>query len=55
MRVKRQKKMFALNEGIMAKGIIVLGATFVDIKGYPLDVFIPTGEIWVKPSRFTGE
>lgn len=36
MRVKRQKKSFALNEGIMAKGIIVLGATFVDIKGLPV-------------------
>ena len=24
-------------------GIVVLGAVFVDIKGYPLDTFIPTG------------
>lgn len=24
-------------------GIVVIGAVFVDIKGYPLDTFIPTG------------
>ena len=24
-------------------GIVVLGAVFVDIKGYPLDVYIPGG------------
>ena len=27
----------------MAKGIVVLGAVFVDIKGYPEDTYIPTG------------
>lgn len=24
-------------------GIVVFGAAFVDIKGYPLDVYIPRG------------
>ena len=38
----------------MAKGIIVLGATFVDIKGYPLDVFIPTGRNMGKTEQVHG-
>lgn len=24
-------------------GIVVIGAVFVDIKGFPLDAYIPTG------------
>lgn len=51
---KAAEKGFALNEGIMAKGIIVLGATFVDIKGYPTDVFIPTGRNMGKTEQVHG-
>ena len=27
----------------MGKGIVVIGATFVDIKGFPHDMYLPTG------------
>lgn len=27
----------------MTNGIVVIGATFVDIKGYPLEVYVPNG------------
>ena len=26
-------------------GIVVIGAVFVDIKGFPLDAYIPTGRL----------
>ena len=32
-----------LRKGIKTMGIVVIGAVFVDIKGYPLSTYIPGG------------
>ena len=36
-------------------GIVVLGAVFVDIKGYPLSAYIPGGRMPAALSRYTAE
>ena len=32
-----------IGKGVMTMGILVIGATFVDIKGFPFDHYLPTG------------
>lgn len=35
----------------MSKGIVVIGATFVDIKGYPEGKYVPAGEMQARSAR----
>ena len=37
----------------MRKGIVVVGAVFVDIKGYPDDLYVPTGRNVGRIDTFT--
>ena len=36
--------------GAQLSGIVVIGAVFVDIKGFPLDAYIPTGRNGIRSS-----
>ena len=38
---------------VFAMGIVVIGAVFVDIKGYPLSAYIPGGRNAGRMSRYT--
>ena len=43
IRYNGNKKELLFRKGISNMGIVVIGAVFVDIKGYPLSTYIPGG------------